>query len=86
MRDGADFTIARNNEFSGMTNPQRKNATRTNSVMLRIVYRTAAPVSGFYIVGEKVINQTPAASGYLGWACTTAGASGTWKTFGAIAA
>ena len=85
-RDGADFTIALNNEFSGMTNPQRKNATSTNSVMQRTVYGTAAPVSGSWNVGDKVVNKTPTAGGNFGWVCTTAGESGTWKTYGAIAA
>lgn len=50
-----------------------------------IVYGTAAPVAGNWLVGDKVMNTTPTAGGVSGWVCTTAGAPGTWKTFGAIA-
>ena len=35
-------------------------------------------------VGDRVINSTPVASGTIGWVCTTAGAPGTWKTYGVI--
>lgn len=37
-------------------------------------------------VGDKVYQSTPAAGGFAGWICTTAGSPGTWKTFGAISA
>jgi hypothetical protein len=46
---------------------------------------TAAPTSGTYKRGDIVWNSTPAASGNVGWVCTTAGNPGTWKTFGTIA-
>lgn len=46
----------------------------------------SAPTSQQYYVGDKVINSAPAASGNIGWVCVAAGAPGTWKTFGAIAA
>lgn len=49
-------------------------------------YGTAAPTTGAHIVGEVVWNSAPAASGTIGWVCTTAGTPGTWKTFGAISA
>lgn len=45
---------------------------------------TAAPASGAHVVGEIVYHATPAASGFIGWVCTTAGTPGTWKTWGAI--
>jgi hypothetical protein len=47
---------------------------------------TAAPGSGTWAVGDVVLNTAPAASGTIGWICTTGGSPGTWKTFGAIAA
>ena len=46
----------------------------------------AAPVTGTYKLGDKVYNQAPAAGGFVGWVCVTAGTPGTWKTFGVISA
>lgn len=51
-----------------------------------IVYGTAIPVAGDWLIGDKVMNTAPTAGGVSGWVCTTAGAPGTWKSFGAIAA
>ncbi|GMV18568.1 MAG: hypothetical protein AMXMBFR56_67920 [Polyangiaceae bacterium] len=59
------------------------NATATNYVP-ETYYGTAAPVSGTYKVGDKIINTAPTAGGWEGWICVTAGSPGTWKTFGAI--
>ena len=47
---------------------------------------SAAPTTGTWVVGDIVYNDTPAAGGFIGWVCTTAGTPGTWKTFGAISA
>lgn len=49
---------------------------------------SAAPTSTelHHEVGDKVYNSAPAAGGNVGWVCTTAGAPGTWKQFGAIEA
>lgn len=47
---------------------------------------SAAPVAGTYYVGDILLHSAPAASGNIGWVCTTQGTPGTWKTFGAIAA
>jgi hypothetical protein len=47
---------------------------------------TAIPTSGNYIVGDILYDTAPAASGFIGWVCVTAGTPGTWKTFGAISA
>jgi hypothetical protein len=49
-------------------------------------YSSAAPTSGTWERGNKVYAASPNAGGTVGWVCTTAGAPGTWKTFGAIAA
>ena len=51
-----------------------------------VIYGTAAPTTGTYAIGDQLINTAPAASGNIGWVCTTAGTPGTWKTFGAISA
>lgn len=45
---------------------------------------TAAPTTGTYDAGAIFFNDLPAASGFIGWVCVTAGTPGTWKTFGAI--
>jgi len=45
----------------------------------------AAPTTGAHLIREIVYNSAPAADGYLGWVCVTAGTPGTWKGFGAIA-
>jgi len=46
----------------------------------------AAPVAGAWPRGYKLHARAPAAEGFEGWICTTAGTPGTWKTFGAISA
>lgn len=51
-----------------------------------ITFGSAAPSTGAHAVGEMVFNTAPAAAGYIGWTCTTAGTPGTWKGFGAIEA
>ena len=47
---------------------------------------TAAPTTGTYRVGNRVVNSAPTAGGYLGWVCITAGTPGVWKGYGAIQA
>lgn len=49
-------------------------------------YGTAAPVSGTWRKGDRVINTSVAAAGYIGWVCTVAGTPGTWKGYGLIQA
>jgi hypothetical protein len=51
----------------------------------KLLYNSAAPSTGTYIVGDIYYNTTPSAGGNIGWVCTTAGSPGTWKTFGTIA-
>jgi len=62
----------------------RKSGT-INSSLVRML-ESAAPTTGTWRVGDIVYNDTPAAGGFIGWVCTTAGTPGTWKTFGAISA
>lgn len=52
----------------------------------RVVFDSAAPVSGTYAVGDRVYNKAPSAGGYSGWVCVSAGSPGTWKGFGLIEA
>ena len=51
-----------------------------------ILYRTALPSAGTWSRGDTVYDNSPSASGYIGWVCVTGGTSGTWKQFGAILA
>lgn len=51
-----------------------------------VIYMGAAPVSLAWLKGDRVINNNPAPSGYVGFICTTSGTPGTWKGFGAIQA
>lgn len=53
---------------------------------LRHTTGSAAPASGTWAVGDIVYNTAPAASGYVGWVCVTAGSPGTWRGFGLIEA
>ena len=62
----------------------RKSGT-INSSLVRML-ESAAPTTGTWAVGDIVYNDTPAAGGFIGWVCTTAGTPGTCKTFGAISA
>lgn len=62
-----------------------------NSLLLGrnvIKYGTAPPSvsAGRHEVGDRVMNAAPAAGGWAGWVCVTAGSPGTWKGFGAIEA
>jgi hypothetical protein len=47
-------------------------------------YASAAPTTGYHLVGEYRINTVPTAGGFWGFVCVTAGTPGTWKTFAAI--
>lgn len=57
-------------------------AREGNSV---VVYGSAAPSSGTWAIGDKVINSAPPSGGYLGWVCTSAGEPGDWNGYGTIA-
>lgn len=52
----------------------------------KITYAAAVPTVGYWHDGDITYNTAPAAGGFVGWVCTTPGAPGTWKTFGAISA
>lgn len=46
----------------------------------------AAPTIGTWAQGDVVYDDTPSASGHIGFVCVTGGTPGTWKTFGSISA
>lgn len=46
---------------------------------------TEVPTSGTWDVGDEVRVYSPAAGGYIGYVCTTAGTPGMWKGTGSIA-
>lgn len=77
--------------LKGFTGPAFRNgyAVRKsgsiNTSLVRML-ESAAPTTGTWQVGDIVYNDTPAAGGFIGWVCVTAGTPGTWKTFGAISA
>jgi len=50
----------------------------------KTTYGAAAPIVGAWAVGDICYNTAPASAGFVGWVCTVAGTSGTWKTFGLI--
>lgn len=51
-----------------------------------VIFTAAAPTTGTWAKGDLAFNNLPAAGGFIGWVCTTAGSPGTWKTWGAISA
>lgn len=57
-----------------------------NSWNPRISYASSIPVSGTWARGDIVWNTAPAASGFAGWECVSAGSPGVWKSFGPISA
>lgn len=48
-------------------------------------YATAAPGAGTFCVGAQYMFRAPTSGGFIGTVCTTAGAPGTWRNFGAVA-
>lgn len=50
----------------------------------RIIWGTAAPVSGTWERGSIVFDRTPTSGSFIGWVCVTSGTPGTWQTFGVI--
>ncbi|MGH4119454.1 BppU family phage baseplate upper protein [Clostridium sp.] len=56
------------------------------AVVDMVFYGTAIPTTGDWQQGDKMINTSPTASGYLGWVCVTTGSPGVWKGFGLVQA
>jgi hypothetical protein len=57
-----------------------------NNTLTVIAKGTAIPTDGTWKVGDKIENTNPAAGGYMGWVCVTAGSPGAWKGYGIIQA
>ena len=62
-----------------------RNCTREGTRLAAHTFN-AAPTVGDWAIGDRAMFTTPIAAGNIGAVCVTAGAPGTWKTFGAIAA
>lgn len=50
----------------------------------KMIYSNTIPASGNWNRGDLILTSTPSAGGFVGWTCTSSGAPGTWKTFGAV--
>jgi hypothetical protein len=81
---GVDTTYANDNEFVSVIRPYIR--VGANSVMRRVEFLAAAPVSTYHDVGDLTWNTGVAAAGVPGWVCTTAGSPGTFKAMAAVAA
>jgi hypothetical protein len=55
-------------------------------VGLNITAGTAPPATGTWARGDIRFNSAPSAAGTAGWVCVVAGAPGTWKAMGNLAA
>lgn len=62
-------------DVAGITAPRKQ-----------IFCAAAIPSAGTWQLRHQVLQASPAAGGFIGWVCTTAGTPGTWKPFGAISA
>ena len=48
----------------------------------KVVYGTAAPTGGAWVVGDRLYNSTPTVGQPKSWVCTAAGSPGTWTSEG----
>ena len=64
--------------------PDVTDAQRSGTVDATVA--TIPPTIGTWVVGDKLYNSAPAASGFIGSVCVTAGTPGVHKTWGAISA
>lgn len=74
------------NSFVGPVVPTGKTNTLNIAGRVPGIFADILPAAGTWQVGDIIWKATPAASGFIGWVCTTAGTPGTWKTFGTIQA
>lgn len=51
---------------------------------IRTMHGSAAPISGSYNQGDRIVNSAPTAGGWDGWRCVEAGTPGEWKGYGKI--
>jgi parallel beta-helix repeat protein len=74
------------NSFVGPVSPTGKTNTFGISGRNPGIFMDTLPLAGTWQVGDIIWKATPAAAGFIGWVCTTAGTPGTFKTFGTIQA
>ena len=74
------------NAYIGPISPTQKTFIYNTSTRIPGAFMDSAPTAGTWFVGDVVWKATPAAAGYIGWVCTNASGSGTWKQFGTIQA
>lgn len=74
------------NSFVGPILPTKKTNTFNIGGRNPGVFMDVLPAAGTWQVGDIIWKATPAASGFIGWVCTTAGTPGTFKTFATIQA
>jgi hypothetical protein len=74
------------NSYVGPITPTMKTYTYNIDGRVPGIITDTLPASGTWKVGDIIWKATPAASGYIGWVCTTAGTPGTFKQFGTIQA
>ena len=65
---------------NGQLTPAKFGSFELNAVT--IAAATAAPTTGTWKVGDRVINSSPSVGQPKGWACTVAGSPGTWVSEG----
>lgn len=83
--------VPRQYETKGFEEILRALETQVNQlaegrIFARHTAATTAPTMGQWARGDITWNSAPAALGYVGWVCVTAGTPGTWKGFGIIQA
>lgn len=81
------YALVYGNELSGAITPMNTSLMRSFFVEpsgVKVYYNSAAPTTGTWTAGTKVLLETPIAGGYIGYVCTVAGTPGTWKGFGLV--
>jgi len=48
----------------------------------RIMVGTSEPITGSFLIGDRVLNSLPAVGQPKGWICTVSGTPGTWLSEG----
>lgn len=73
--------------WAGAATPSAANALQypgsyNKSSGKSVVYATAAPTTGSWVVGDRCVNSMPSAGQPKEWVCTVAGTPGTWVSEG----
>jgi hypothetical protein len=88
LSDLTDFGFYTNFVFAG-NGTNVVDAFARNTVLpavsvspVKLFYRNAQPAAGTWVVGDRVINNTPTVGQPKSWVCTVAGTPGTWVSEG----